>query len=153
MLTQNFSCCWAPHFLIIQSWLRQNNSWLGQNKMTKPQVWIFFLLCSCLFPYFDPKKASNALGWNCSHSIPVVYPLIGVKLRTVGLRVQGEYTWEGEQDIRSGLLRIISIPCIPSFPTILTSQQFHSWYCGSLWGNCIVWVEFRIDWLIWVCFL
>ena len=27
-----------------------------------------FVLMS--FSYFDPKKASSALGWNCSHSIP-----------------------------------------------------------------------------------
>ena len=33
----------------------------------------------------------------------LVYPLIGIKLGTV--RMQGEYTWVGEQDIRSGLLK------------------------------------------------
>ena len=33
----------------------------------------------------------------------LVYPLIGIKLRTV--RMQGEYTLEDEQDIRSGLLK------------------------------------------------
>ena len=61
MLTQNFSCCWAPHFLIIQSWLRENNSWLGQIKWPNHRFEFSFFCAHVFFLTLTQRRQAQHL--------------------------------------------------------------------------------------------